>query len=133
MAKVRNSRTTSNAIIIQHIPIVNKKKKLKEDEFYVEKIINHKGRADKRSTMKFFVKWLGYDDSHNSWIPWSEARNLAALDTYLKNNVDVLIPVEQANVSIADSNYKTNKILIPRLIVKDVDNDVSLDRAEWYA
>ena len=86
----------SDRPIIQHIPLISKTKKLKPGEFYVEKIINHKGTTNKRSSMKFFVKWHGYDDSHNSWIPWSEAKNLAALETYLKNNVDILIPVERA-------------------------------------
>ena len=85
----------SDKAFIQHIPKISKTKKLKPDEFYVEKIINHKGTTDKKSSMKFFVKWVGYDDTHNSWIPWKEAKDLAVLDTYLQN-VDILLPVEKA-------------------------------------
>ena len=98
--------------IVQHVPKIDKKKKLKKDEFYVEKIINHKGRSDKKSTMKFFVKWLGYDDTHNSWIPWEEAKYLAALDTYLMNNVDILVPIDNCFVSSRSFNAfnKRNKI-----------------------
>ena len=42
--------------------------------------------------MQFFVKWLGYHDTLNSWIPSKDAKHLAALDTYLKKNVGMLIP-----------------------------------------
>ena len=32
-----------------------------KDEYLVEKVLRKKGN-------KLFVKWLGFDDSHNSWI-----------------------------------------------------------------
>ena len=101
----------SDKPIIQHVPVINKKKKLKPGEFYVEKILNHKGKSDKRSSMHFFVKWLGYDDTHNSWIPWSEAKHLAALDTYLINNVDILVPVEKAYSSFTPIQDEEEVIL----------------------
>jgi hypothetical protein len=59
----------------------------------VEKIINHKGVASRPSTMQLYVKWLGYGDEDNSWISWKENQDLAALDTYLANNPDVVVPV----------------------------------------
>ena len=49
---------------IIHQPKISKRR-LEDDEFYVEKIINHKGRPDRPSTMKFWVKWFGYNDTHN--------------------------------------------------------------------
>ena len=43
--------------------------------------------------MQLFVKWLGHNDSENSWIKWSENQDLAAVDTYLANNPDITPPV----------------------------------------
>lgn len=40
--------------------------KVKPVIYRVEKVIRKKGRG---SNEQFFVKWLGYDNSHNSWIP----------------------------------------------------------------
>ncbi len=42
--------------------------------------------------MKFLVKCLGFDHSHNSWLPWTSTNELAAMDTYEQNNPDVQFP-----------------------------------------
>ena len=86
----------------EHVPIVSDTP-LENDEFYIEKIINHKGRGKK---MQFWVKWLGYGDEDNSWVPWSEAHDLAALDTYLLNNPDIKVPHQ-----IVHQVTTSNKIL----------------------
>ena len=98
----------------RHIPQVNNQI-LDEDEFYVEKIINHKGKGNK---MKFFVKWLHYDDEHNSWISWNDTKDLAALDTYLLNNPDINVPV--SNVGLSCSKFKVEDV--PTLVGNE-DND----------
>ena len=36
--------------------------------------------------MSFHVKWLNYDDSHNTWEPWKNLRLCDALHVYLRNN-----------------------------------------------
>ena len=56
--------------------------------------------------MQFWVKWLGYGDEDNSWVPWSEAYDLAALDTYLLNNPDIKVPHQ-----IVHQVTTSNKIL----------------------
>ena len=43
-------------------------------EFYVEKILSFKGDIKRVSTLTFLVKWLGYDETHNSWEPCHEYR-----------------------------------------------------------
>jgi hypothetical protein len=57
--------------------------------FQVERIINHKGQHWRPSSMQLFVKWVGFDDTENSWIKWKDNQELAALDTYLSNNPEI--------------------------------------------
>ena len=35
-------------------------------EFFVEKILSHRGDLRLRGTLEFHVKWLGYDESRNT-------------------------------------------------------------------
>ena len=65
------------------------------DEDEVESIINHSGNPKRKSGMDFQVRWAGYDASEDSWLPWSEVRNIPALHTYLRaNNLVKLIRKE---------------------------------------
>ena len=43
-------------------------------EFFIETVKEHKGDIKKVSSLTFLVKWLNYDDSYNSWEPWSGLR-----------------------------------------------------------
>ena len=54
-------------------------------EFVVEKVLNHSGDKKKPTTMSFQVKWLNYDDTHNSWEPWKNLRLCEALHEYLRD------------------------------------------------
>ena len=38
-------------------------------EFFVEKVLGHIGDSKKPTSMSFHVKWLNYDNSHNTWEP----------------------------------------------------------------
>ncbi len=66
--------------------------KIPDEEYVVERILGHKGNHTRPSSMKFLVKWLGFDHSHNSWLPWTSTNELAAMDTYEQNNPDVQFP-----------------------------------------
>jgi hypothetical protein len=62
-------------------------------EFFVEKILAHEGNVKVRSSMKFTIKWLGYDSSKNTVEPYSNLRDLDILHDYLThNNMAQLIP-----------------------------------------
>lgn len=62
-------------------------------EFFVEAILEHRGNPSLKSTMEFQIKWLGYNDSHNSWEPYSNLRDLDILHDYLsQQNLSRLIP-----------------------------------------
>ena len=62
-------------------------------EFFVEKIISYKGDLNKVSTLTFYVKWLGYDDTHNTFEPWKELKDNIKLHEFLKQtNLSRIIP-----------------------------------------
>jgi hypothetical protein len=44
-------------------------------QFFVEKIIQHTGDPKKLHTLKFQVKWPGYDTGENTWKPWKHLHN----------------------------------------------------------
>jgi len=64
-----------------------------KDEFQIETVLAHRGDTTKLSSLQFQVKWLGYDDSVNSWEPWKTIRATTQLHNYLiSQNLQNLIP-----------------------------------------
>ena len=64
-------------------------------EFFVEKILAHKGNFRRKASLEFQVKWVGYDDSRNTWEPYSALRDLKPLHEYLsETNLKSLIPTK---------------------------------------
>jgi hypothetical protein len=62
-------------------------------EYFIERILEFDGDIKRVSTLRFHVKWLGYDDSHNSWERWKNLMNTEQLHTYLISvNLRHLIP-----------------------------------------
>ena len=57
--------------------------------FNVEAILRHRTPNNKslhqrnKTTAKFLVKWEGYDESKNSWVPWSDLLYNTTLQAYL--------------------------------------------------
>lgn len=64
-------------------------------EFFVESIVKFQGSFDKLTSLRFLVKWLGYDESHNTWEPWKNLRKATALHLFLiSKNLKSKIPKE---------------------------------------
>jgi hypothetical protein len=62
-------------------------------EFYIEKILDMAGDPKKCSTLDFLIKCVGYDDTYNLWLPFSEIRETDVLHSYLReNNLNRLVP-----------------------------------------
>ena len=62
-------------------------------EFFIEKILQLSGNVKRNSTLEFLVKWTGYDDTFNLWIPYSDLRETEILHKFLvENNLKRLIP-----------------------------------------
>ena len=64
-------------------------------EFFIEKILNHRGNLKLKTDIEFLVNWLGYDETHNSWEPYSNLRDSEQLHAYLlQKNLQRLIPIK---------------------------------------
>jgi hypothetical protein len=62
-------------------------------EFFIEKILEMVGNVKKVSTLDFKVKWIGYDDTYNLWLPWKDLRDTEILHEYPKaNKLQQLVP-----------------------------------------
>jgi hypothetical protein len=62
-------------------------------EFFVEKILEMKGDGKRVKTFSFLVRWLGYDETHDSWEPWKNVRDTDKVHDYLRaNNMENFIP-----------------------------------------
>jgi hypothetical protein len=55
-----------------------------QQEFLIDKIVEHRGDRKKRTEMEFKVRWFGYDESEDTWEPWKHLRNTSQLHDYLK-------------------------------------------------
>ena len=52
----------------------------------VDSIIDHAGNLNRRKELKFRVRWLGYDETFDTWEPYSHLRHNAKLHDYLRTN-----------------------------------------------
>jgi hypothetical protein len=67
-------------------------------EFFVEKVLDMRGDPKRLQSLTFYIKWLGYDETHNTWEPWKEVRDVGVLHTYLRaNNLTKIIPKKFSN------------------------------------
>jgi len=74
-----------------HDPLAIAAKDYEEEP--VEAILAHQGNPKRKTSMDFLVRWLGYDESEDLWLPWSALVNNTALHKYLReNNMEKLIP-----------------------------------------
>jgi transposase InsO family protein len=56
-------------------------------EFFIEAIVKHSGtKQSKKSHLKFYIKWLGYDDDQNTWEPYSNVRDMTVCHAYLRSH-----------------------------------------------
>jgi hypothetical protein len=52
-------------------------------EFIIDRIVSHVGDFKAKRELKFLVKWLGYDESDNTYEPWSYLKDTEQLHAYL--------------------------------------------------
>ena len=53
-------------------------------EFFIEKISDHRGKLGHRKSLQFFVSWIGYDQSYDSWEPYANLHDSTHLHSYLR-------------------------------------------------
>ena len=71
------------------------------NEFIVEKIIDIRGNSAENhlSKIELLVKWAGYEDSDNTWEPFTNLRNNEKLHEFLRNEKLIhLIPKEHRRI-----------------------------------
>ena len=62
-------------------------------EFFVESILDHRGNLSRMKEIEFLVRWLNFNDSHDSWEPYANLRDNQRLHVYLlEKNLQRLIP-----------------------------------------
>jgi transposase InsO family protein len=63
------------------------------EEFFIERILAHRGNLNRKGTLEFLVRWRGYDPSSDSWEPWKNLRDTEQLHSYLEaKGLERLIP-----------------------------------------
>jgi len=61
--------------------------------FFIDSILEHRGDRQRRPTMEFKVRWLGYGPEHDSWEPYKNLAHTEQLILYLvRNRMRSLIP-----------------------------------------
>ena len=62
-------------------------------EYFVDKILQHRGNPKKSSSMELEVSWLNYPPDSNTWEPYKNLWQCGPLHVYLaENNLAKLIP-----------------------------------------
>ena len=57
-----------------------------DDEYTVEAILQHQGNTQRKTSMRFLVKWLGYSDDDNTWEPYQNLKDNSILHQYLDDH-----------------------------------------------
>jgi len=57
----------------------------KPDHFLVDRILDHRGNWQRKGTLEFLVKWVGYPNPEEfTWEPWKNVRDNEELHAYLR-------------------------------------------------
>ena len=50
------------------------------DEFHFEKNIEHRRKGKNPTKWEYRVRWSGYEEGDDSWLPWSSVKDVTAMD-----------------------------------------------------
>lgn len=53
-------------------------------EYVAEKIVEHHGHVNKISTLRFRVRWEGYDEKSDTWEPYDHVSDSLCFEEYIK-------------------------------------------------
>ena len=132
--------TTNTKVIfdrVLHIKLKNNKyeglkknRRVVNDEFEIEKILNHKNLMKLSDGAEFNVKWTGYTDEHNTMEPWDGLLDTKVFEDYIKNlesrvhgakkakkALDIIV-AENYGVDVFDPNYNRIRHGRPKLWTK---------------
>ena len=55
-------------------------------EFFIENVISYRENSKCKTKLEFQVKWLGYDETHNSWELYTNLRDSDQLHVFHRQN-----------------------------------------------
>jgi hypothetical protein len=58
-----------------------------EEEYFIDRIVSHRGDLKNLDKIQFKVKWHGYDKSHDSFEPFNNLKETEAMDIYLNSKL----------------------------------------------
>ena len=100
------------------------------EEFYIERILEHRGDVKRLRSLEFKVRWLGYDSEHDSWEPWKAVRATEKLHQYLiASNLHKIIPrnfrenyparsgIETVNALGVPTRQVTSTLHVPPILI----------------
>lgn len=73
---------------------------IEQEDYVVEAIV---GEREINGEKQYFVKWLGYDDSENTWEPHSNVADLEALDKWENRTMALFTIVETELTTVAQA------------------------------
>jgi hypothetical protein len=56
-----------------------------KEQYVVQKIVAHRGVWSQKTQMSFKVRWAGYDESQDTWEPWTALLHNQRLHEYLRD------------------------------------------------
>ena len=58
--------------------------------FTIEKIVDHiNGHTKKKRDLEFKIRWRGFTEAQDLWIPYSELRDSTAIEQYVLRNPEL--------------------------------------------
>ena len=57
-------------------------------EFVIDYIIEHDGETNDLTSLLFKVRWLGYDDTEDTWNSYKSVKSTSALDNYIYDHIN---------------------------------------------
>ena len=71
-------------------------------EFIIDRILDHSGIQSRTQSLDFKVRWLGYDESEDLWLPYKNVKDTSALQDYL--------------ISAVSQGHRLSKLIDPTYI-----------------
>lgn len=75
-----------------------------QEEYFIERILSHRQRHGKQ---QYLVKWLGYPDYDNTWLPQEEVEATQAYDNYISTLDPQTLPTQDFDSTQATEQFQT--------------------------
>ena len=84
------------------------------------RLVNDIAEEHLKNSYEFKVRWLGYDSSEDTWLPWKAVRELKAMDEYLSEHIKL---AKLIRASTSESELDKQEAQEPKLLKFRYVND----------